>query len=100
MAPPNVNIGGDPNDPSYRYKRPKLLTKIEGNGNGIKTVTTNIYAIATALKRPAVYIVKFFGIDLNAVSRVDDENERGIVNGVHATEGAWVFSGVSGLRWV
>jgi hypothetical protein len=37
---------------------PRLQTKIEGRGNGIKTVIPNICAIAASLKRDAVVICK------------------------------------------
>lgn len=53
-------------DPHYRYKMPKLQAKVEGSGNGIKTVITNMQAIARALGRPPSYPIKFFGIDLGA----------------------------------
>ncbi|KMS93413.1 hypothetical protein BVRB_031730, partial [Beta vulgaris subsp. vulgaris] len=59
-----INIGGDPNDRSYRYKRPRCTTKIEGRGNGIKTVIPNMLDVANALKMTPSYPTKFFGIEL------------------------------------
>jgi len=41
-------------DPTFRYKMPRLVAKIEGRGNGIKTVVVNMAEIATSLNRPAV----------------------------------------------
>lgn len=45
----NINRGVD--DAFYRYKMPKLLAKVEGNGNGIKTVVPNMKEIARSLSR-------------------------------------------------
>lgn len=47
-----VNIRRDVQDKFYRYKMPLLTTKIEGRGNGIKTVIPNMVDIARALSRP------------------------------------------------
>lgn len=78
-----INIGGDPDDASYRYKMPKLVTKIEGRGNGIKTVIVNMVDIAKALHVPPSYPTKFFGFELGAQSKFNEKDERAIVNGSH-----------------
>ena len=52
-----VNIGNS-NDPAYRYKMPKLQSKTEGRGNGIKTILVNASAVADALHRPTSYLPK------------------------------------------
>lgn len=76
----NVNRS---DDAFYRYKMPKIVTKIEGKGNGIKTVIVNMSEIAKALNRKASYPTKFFGVECGAQTQMDEKNDRYIVNGVH-----------------
>ncbi|KAN0138665.1 eukaryotic translation initiation factor 5 [Lactarius tabidus] len=78
-----VNIRRDVDDKFYRYRMPVLLTKIEGKGNGIKTVVPNMSDVARALSRPPTYPTKFFGSELGAQTTVDEKNDRYIVNGAH-----------------
>lgn len=78
-----VNIRRDVDDKFYRYRMPLLLTKIEGKGNGIKTVIPNMSDVARALSRPPSYITKFFGCELGAQTPSDEKNDRYIVNGAH-----------------
>lgn len=62
---------------------PLLTIKIEGKGNGIKTVIPNMSDIARALSRPPTYPTKFFGSELGAQTSIDEKNDRYIVNGAH-----------------
>lgn len=78
-----VNIRRDVDDKFYRYRMPILLTKIEGKGNGIKTVIPNMADVARALSRPPTYPTKFFGCELGAQTTFDEKNDRYIVNGAH-----------------
>jgi len=78
-----VNIRRDVDDKFYRYKMPVLLTKIEGKGNGIKTVIPNMTDVARALSRPPSYSTKYFGCELGAQTSMDEKNDRYIVNGAH-----------------
>lgn len=78
-----VNIRRDVDDKFYRYRMPLLLTKIEGKGNGIKTVIPNMSDVARALSRPPTYPTKYFGCELGAQTSFDEKNDRYIVNGAH-----------------
>lgn len=78
-----VNINRANTDSFYRYKMPRLQSKIEGKGNGIKTVIPNMEDIARSLCRPPSYPTKFFGCELGAQTQMDDKNSRYIVNGAH-----------------
>ncbi|KAL1696873.1 domain found in IF2B/IF5-domain-containing protein [Schizophyllum commune] len=83
MASGVVNIRRDVDDKFYRYRMPVLTTKIEGKGNGIKTVLPNMSDVARALSRPPTYPTKFFGCELGAQTSFDEKNDRYIVNGAH-----------------
>ncbi|KAG2403798.1 Eukaryotic translation initiation factor [Vigna angularis] len=80
------NIGaGNSDDAFYRYKMPRMITKIEGRGNGIKTNVVNMVDIAKALARPASYTTKYFGCELGAQSKFDEKTGTSHVNGAHDT---------------
>ncbi|KAL2520076.1 putative eukaryotic translation initiation factor 5-2 [Forsythia ovata] len=81
-----LNIGaGNKDDAFYRYKMPKMMTKIEGRGNGIKTNVVNMVDIAKALGRSASYTTKYFGCELGAQSKFDEKTGTSHVNGAHDT---------------
>jgi len=78
-----VNVNRSLSDQFYRYKMPKLIAKVEGKGNGIKTVIVNMVEVAKSLNRPPMYPTKYFGCVLGAQVNCDTKNERYIVNGSH-----------------
>lgn len=76
-----INICRDNTDPFYRYKMPPIQSKVEGRGNGIKTVIVNLNEVARALGRPPIYVLKFFGYELGALT--NESQDRYLINGVH-----------------
>lgn len=80
-----INIAGNTpvNDPAYRYKMPRIVGKVEGRGNGIKTVLMNVKDVADALKREAPEVTKFFGCELGAQTTYAADTDRAVVNGAH-----------------
>ncbi|KAG7144330.1 Eukaryotic translation initiation factor 5 like protein [Verticillium longisporum] len=78
-----VNVRRDVADQFYRYKMERLQTKIEGKGNGIKTVIVNLTSVAQSLARPGAYLIKYFGFELGAQTNIDPADDRCIINGAH-----------------
>ena len=78
-----LNVNRNVQDTFYRYKMPRLQAKVEGKGNGIKTVVVNMVDIARALARPPTYVTKYFGFELGAQTQLNIKAERYIVNGCH-----------------
>ncbi|KAF4997824.1 hypothetical protein FGRMN_3572 [Fusarium graminum] len=78
-----VNVRRDVSDAFYRYKMERLQTKIEGKGNGIKTVVVNLSSVANSLARPGAYVIKYFGFELGAQTNIDPKDDRWIINGAH-----------------
>ncbi|KAL3417325.1 domain found in IF2B/IF5 [Phlyctema vagabunda] len=78
-----VNIRRDVSDPFYRYKMEKIQSKIEGKGNGIKTVIVNLSGVAQSLARPGAYVIKYFGFELGAQTNSNPADDRWIINGAH-----------------
>jgi len=78
-----VNIRRDVSDPFYRYKMEKIQSKIEGKGNGIKTVIVNLSSVAQSLARPGAYVIKYFGFELGAQTNTNPADDRWIINGAH-----------------
>lgn len=81
-----VNVNRKVTDSFYRYKMPKIIAKVEGKGNGIKTVIVNMVEISKSLARPPAYPTKFFGCELGTQTQIDKKNMRFIVNGSHDGE--------------
>lgn len=78
-----INIRRDVTDPFYRYKMERLQSKIEGKGNGIKTVIVNLSSVAQSLARPPAYVIKYFGFELGAQTNTNPSDDRWIINGAH-----------------
>jgi translation initiation factor 5 len=79
----NINIRRDVLDPFYRYKMERIQSKVEGKGNGIKTVVVNLSNVAYQLARPPNYVIKYFGFELGAQTNIDPKDDRWIINGAH-----------------
>jgi translation initiation factor 5 len=76
------NIGFDnQQDDNYRYKMPTMIIKVEGKGNGIKTIITNLDAISLALNRNPDIILKYFSFSLGTIAEKNN-----IIKGPHKIE--------------
>jgi len=77
-----VNLDGS-SDLYFRYKMPKLEINVCGASKMIRTYLTNIEAVAKAINRPSIYLIKFFGQQLNKNTTVCKEktNEKSFISG-------------------
>eukprot|EP01013_Petalomonas_cantuscygni_P020655 TRINITY_DN3925_c0_g1_i1.p1 TRINITY_DN3925_c0_g1~~TRINITY_DN3925_c0_g1_i1.p1 ORF type:complete len:369 (+),score=117.61 TRINITY_DN3925_c0_g1_i1:114-1220(+) len=71
-------------DTKYRYRMPPVITKVEGSGNGIKTVIVNAASIADHLNRKVDYLMKFLAFELAATEKF--MHEKYILTGRHERE--------------
>jgi translation initiation factor 5 len=78
-----INIRRDVADSFYRYKMERIQSKIEGKGNGIKTVIVNLSSVANSLARPPAHVIKYFGFELGAQTNTNPNDDRWIINGAH-----------------
>ena len=78
----------------------RLQSKIEGKGNGIKTVVANLSSVSQSLSRPpacmskspcstspptdtTIDVIKYFGFELGAQTNTNPSDDRWIINGAH-----------------
>lgn len=73
-------------DAFYRYKMPAVQVKVEGSGNGIKTVFPNIHDICLAINRPEKVLMKFFQHELGTQRTVFDKDDKFLLMGSHTEE--------------
>jgi translation initiation factor 2 beta subunit (eIF-2beta)/eIF-5 len=81
-----VNIPRSNTDTFYRYKMPIIEVKIEGKGNGIRTVVPNMEKIMKALDRPMDYGAKFIGFELGTKTKCDSTHHNCVFAGKHSEE--------------
>ncbi|KAF0977771.1 hypothetical protein FDP41_003093 [Naegleria fowleri] len=74
-----VNIPKSKQDQHYRYKRQTVELKIEGKGNGIKTVIPNMKEVSDSLNVPMEWPIKYFGLELGALGST--KNDKAVING-------------------
>ncbi|KPI86234.1 putative eukaryotic translation initiation factor 5 [Leptomonas seymouri] len=84
MATPMIPVDPEKKDDQfYRYKMPALQTKLEGSGNGIKTVLPNIHDICLVINRPEEVLMRYFQSELGAQSTVSTKDDKFLLMGAH-----------------
>lgn len=77
MTQPTM-LSVDPKERSdmfYRYRMPSIIVKIEGSGNGIKTVFPNIEDVCDAISRPLEVVMKYLQEEIGAQRTMKKSNE-------------------------
>ncbi|ORC93260.1 eukaryotic translation initiation factor 5 [Trypanosoma theileri] len=87
MSVPMIPIDPEKRDDIYyRYKMPAIQTKVEGSGNGIKTVFPNIHDVCLAINRPEEILMKFFQSEIGAQRTVLEKDDKFLIMGSHTEE--------------
>ena len=76
-----LSIAKNTVDSFDRYKMPRIVVKLEGKGNGTKTLLENLESIGKSLGRHPLYLLKFVGYEVCAQTQA--ENTKYIVRGWH-----------------
>lgn len=74
-----ITIPSGIDDPSYRYKMPKMQLKQESRLNGVKTNVWNVEDVASALRVPSSAIMKYLCAELGA-----NQEQTSIIKGDHS----------------
>lgn len=61
-----ININNSNDDDYYRYKMPKAIVKLGGNGNGIFTTINNIDEIGFAINTPSEILCKYISYTIGS----------------------------------
>ncbi len=77
-----INMNGNDNDTSYRYKMPAFNVQVAGKGNGIYTIFNNITDISKVMNHPVEVILKYIA----AVTGSNYIQARNTVTGTHTSD--------------
>lgn len=81
MPSKRIPINPHSQDPHERYQMDAVETKVESRGNGIRTVISNIQAIAKQIRLPATHILQYYSYAIGVKTRVDAKNDKYILQG-------------------
>ena len=82
----SINMNGNMNDMNYRYKMPKVITKISGRGNGIYTIFTNIEDVCKSINHPIEVILSYIATITGSNCIFERNTITGTHNGEYVTE--------------
>ena len=78
----SINLNGS-DDAGYRYTMPCVNTTCISSGNGVKTRILNASAIAEAIGRTPIVLMRYLGIEVGASCVFDKKEGHGTLKGVH-----------------
>lgn len=79
-----ININKDVKDPNYRYKMSEVEIKIEGGGQYLRTVVTNLDKIANSLLTTPEILNHYLGLSLGTNSGHQAKSDHLFIQGEHS----------------